>query len=611
MIFFDEQSKVVTFKVDSRIRASDGRLNVTILQTDRASEEQLKSDASRPANIAVLNDLLNGGGRHAAPVLREFAPGNVPAVIIAPEYAFGSCDWAAVDAAVRASTQPLVLIAGFGATKGKDVLDWAEAGDGTARKLSWDQEKHPISEVLLLNGGWCWIHGLAAQTICITYVKNHLEQTTEAQLPLASGQILLHLAFGDLDIFPMICADLVQSYADGEGTAIRRVQAFLEANPGTRPVFVVGSIYQIRQNDNWNTAIDHWLNVATVSRPALAALANVANCSYLPDEAVDKWRSLSGVYARFTDIPRNQRNLPAGRAIESQNVRGAVIRNTLPQLVGGPIAWGPYRPTGNLFVWHPNLSCALTRAGIQVPVVVPPPICQTEVVRFLHRHKPETSWSPRVSDGLRKLVTHLEACDRPTSQRLLRTFLQGLESRDLHDPDCLHEPVVAHSLRSAIFALAMVATSRDIVWQADDDVAGQLLLRSAELTILVWHDLRKTQRELMAELVRWKMMIGYHPPLVVLCDGPHGPPVEGVVRSSRRANFAEPPGSANELQVGGSLAASITDIATPQFERSVACVRLDTVNAIYSDYDAHAAKDEEDLDLLILRFRRFFDPKAA
>lgn len=612
MIFFDEPSKVATFKVDSRIRAPDGRLNVTILQTECASDDQVGSDASRPANVAALNDLLGEGGRHGAPVLRDFAPGNIPAVIVAPEYAFGSSDWAAIDAAVRKSAQPLVLIAGFGAITGKTVLDWAAAGDeGTVRKLSWDQAKHPFSEVLLINGGWCWIHGLAAQTVCIVYAKNHLEQTNEAQLPLASGQILLHLAFEDLDIFPMICADLVQSYADGEGTAIRRIETFLKSNPGTRPALVVGSIYQLRQNDNWNTAIDHWLNVATVSRPALAVLANVANCSYLADEAIDKWRSLSGVYARFTDIPRNQRNLPAGRAIESQNVRGAVVRNTQPQLVGGPIAWGPYRPTGNLFVWHAHLSCALTSVGISIPVAVPPPICQTEVVRFLHRHKPEKSWSPRVSDGLKKLIRHLEARDRPTSQRLLQTFLQGPDSGDIYDPDDLHEPGVVHSLRSAVFALAMITTSQDIAWQADDNLAGQLLLGNAELTILVWHDIRKTQRQLTASLVNWQQMIGYHPPLVALCSGPHGSPMEGVIKGGRRAHFSEPPGPASELNVGGSLAASTTDIATPKFERSVACVRLDTVNAIYSDYDAHAPKDGEELDLLILRFRQFFDPKAA
>jgi hypothetical protein len=121
----------------------------------------------------------------------------------------------------------------------------------------------------------------------------------------------------------------------------------------------------------------------------------------------------------------------------------------------------------------------------------------------------------------------------------------------------------------------------------------------------------RTQREIVTELVAWKTIIGYHPPVIVLCDGPHGPPAEGLVKSNRRANFAEPPPAANDLHIGGSLAASTSDIAEPQFVRSIACVRLDTVNAIYADYDADEPQDEEDLKRLFLRFRQFFDPRAA
>jgi hypothetical protein len=611
VIEFDTHLKIASLTVDANVRLADGRLNLVILQTEPTPLEWIGSDASRPSTVAVINDLLNGGARHGAPVLRDLAPGHLPAVIIAPEYAFGSGDWVAIDAAVRASPQPLVLIAGFGATRGQDVLQWAATAGVTSRHLGWDQDEQPISNVLRVNGGWCWIHGFAAETMCIAHLKNHLEQTAEAQLALACGQMLLRIAFNDLDIFPLICADLVQSYADGEGTALRRIEQSLVPSRGTvRPVLVAGSTYQVRQNDNWNAAINYWLNVATIGRPTVVALANIANSCYLADEATDKWRSLSGVYARFTEIPRNQKNLPAGRAIESQNVRGAVVRDTRPQIVGGPIAWSPYVPTGNLFVWHASLCCSLVNAGISAPVTEPPPICQTEVARFLHRHPPLVTWAPRVGQGLKRLAVHLDAGDRPTSERLLRTLLHGVSSGTIHDPDRLHVPAVEHSFRNAMFALATISTSKGIVWQSDDDIQGQLRFAD-ELTILVWQDAERTQRQILSEIVAWKTIVGYHPPLIVLCDGPHGAPPEGLVKSGRRANFGEPPPGADDLHVGGSLAPIKSDITASQFERSVACVRLDAVNSVYADYDVSKPGDEEDLKELILRLRRYFNPKAA
>ncbi|MCT8003789.1 hypothetical protein NZL82_18100 [Sphingomonas sanguinis] len=106
------------------------RLGICLLQLP--SSASVDGDHPRPLAIGAVRDLLVGGPDHAAPALQRMIPGADPVLVVAPEYTFGSSDWAQIDALVRAATRPIILLAGFGATIGQSVLDWQAAGAGEA-----------------------------------------------------------------------------------------------------------------------------------------------------------------------------------------------------------------------------------------------------------------------------------------------------------------------------------------------------------------------------------------------------------------------------------------------------------------------------------------------
>lgn len=166
--------------VDYGLRGGGG-LNICLLQLPATVEEALV-DNRRPVAVNAIRDLLIGGANHPQPALQQLMPGGGPVLIVASEYALGSGDWEAVDEIVRSSNRPIIVITGFGATFGETVLDWQanSVEGGTERLFGWRQDEHSISDIMRLNGGWCWIHDPNDSTQCIVYLKNVLEQGVEA-----------------------------------------------------------------------------------------------------------------------------------------------------------------------------------------------------------------------------------------------------------------------------------------------------------------------------------------------------------------------------------------------------------------------------------------------
>ena len=268
-------------------------------------------------------------GVHDVPVLGELVPHNNRAIIILPEYSLGSPDWAAVDELIRTVQRPIVLIVGFGATAGKWIVDWHNrmiaAGSPTLRTLTWDQNANPISNTLRVNGGWCWIHNFGGQTNCITFIKNNLEQSTEAVelAHLQNGRTIPHLKFQDLDLFPLICADLVKPKSTGAGVPQARISNYLNSTPrAERKILVTGSLLQPVPNINWEIAINDVVNGIATGLNSILVLVNQATGKPVADEQVDRWRSISGVFTRSTDLQK-QSSVPAGRTLKSHGHSGA------------------------------------------------------------------------------------------------------------------------------------------------------------------------------------------------------------------------------------------------------------------------------------------------
>ncbi|PRA51908.1 hypothetical protein CQ062_20110 [Ochrobactrum sp. MYb68] len=567
------------------------RLGICLLQLP-PSVAAVNGDHSRPLAIGTLRDLLVGGPDHAVPALQRMIPGADPVLVVAPEYAFGSTDWTEIDALVRAATRPIILLAGFGATIGQSVLDWQVLGVGeaTQRHLGWRQADGAISDIQRVNGGWCWLHTPGETTHCIAYLKNVLEQSVEAvNLPdLQEGRAIIHLAFADSDIFPLICADLLQPAAQNAGSPQARIQQALGTTAADRPALVVGSLLQWGYNVNWVAAVNSLLNTVLAGRPGAVALCNIAADAPKADEAYDKWRSLSGLYVPFDALPKGQCNLPAVRALNDMGITGGVVRVTEPCVTSGYVTWGPFTPVKGKFAWRGNMSCPIGNAGLAALTVPARSHEAGEFARFLRRYPPVATAAPRLQLGLNLVVEQLHAGAEPTPAALLHATLNGVDPGRPQDPDGLHVAETSAALKTGIHAVATLKSIDGISWQANPKLTGQLRLAN-EKHLLVWRSPHKSRLAMRRDLAAWRMLPGgEHPDLIVLGAGPNGDLDGGEIPQDRRDDISTAPSSGTELAVGGSLASRQDDFTTAQSLRRVAGLSLANVADVYADFEEDA-----------------------
>ncbi len=572
---------------------SAGQLNLCLLQLP-SSQDAVADDASRPGAIAALRDLLAGKPEQGQPALPQMVSGAAPVLIVAPEYAFGSSDYTAIDELVRNAARPLVLLAGFGATLAQAVLDWAAEAEAesTQRHLSWNQETNPISAAMRVNGGWCWIHEPGADTHCIVYLKNVLQQAFEAvQLPdLQTGEIILHLSCGDLDLFPLICADLIQPAAQHNGSPQARIRDVLADVAVERPALVVGSLLQPGFNPNWEIAVNALLNTVLVGRPAAVALCNIAHDRPRPDEQEDKWRSLTGVFAPFSTLPKGQADLPAARSLNAQGISGAVVRYTHGCATAGMVAWSPYNPLNGVLVWRGNMYCPVTADGLSLPVARAPAAATCEISRFLRRHPPGVGMAPRLIEGISMIDAHLSGGGPPSPDTMLSETLDGVAADRIRNPDALSEAEVTTALKAGLHALATIRSVDGVVWQDRVGMTGQLRFNAQQRHLLIWRSPSESPRSMYRHLANWKLRGGPHPDLIVFGATPVGELSDGEIVEDRRDDISLAPPAVEALAVGGTLAASDGDITETRPLRRVAALGISHITSVYADY----VKDEDD-----------------
>ncbi|RWP00154.1 ABC-three component system protein [Mesorhizobium sp.] len=576
--------RVTTLSIDLDITV-EAKLHVCLAQLPKPPQDAIAGDASRPVAVTSATQLLTGGGGHAGPALSEMAPGNETVLVVFPEFAFGSVDWEALDAAIRASARPLIVLAGFGATAGGWLIDWAglATGDGqTRRRLAWDQAGDGIGDIRRVNGGWCWVH-VPGETHCIAYLKTVAEQNVEAVvLPdLQFGRWITHLRFNDVDLFPLICADMLQLPGDHPDSAQARIAEALLDLPGDRPAMVIGSLLQHGYNINWVRAIDSLLVHVLAGRRGLVALANVADAKVSAIEAEDQWRSLTGVFGKWDELTKGQVNLPCGRRVMTAGVVGAVVRQSDPVVTCGAVDWGPYGPVDSNFVWHTAMLCPINQGGLVAPLALPPPPHACEIGRFLRRHPGDPNWSPRLRDGSAAIAAHLAAGTPPQAKQILNTLFHGPDGGAV-DPDTLHEIAQQQAAEHGLHALATLTTIDGNVWQAAPSQQGQLRQDASGRHLLVWRDARKTKMQMRAILSNWQQQGGEHPDLIVIAQSHFGDIDEGAVAEARRDDFSAAPATA--AGAGGGLMAEQSDYTQPRGRRRVSVVSLAAVASLYADY---------------------------
>ena len=558
-----------------------GELPICILQVGKVTDTAILRDASRPEVVAALRDLLHGReGAGTGPALEDVVTGGPATIVLAPEYALGSPDWGAVDDLVRATDRPLVLIVGFGMTPGAWLREWLTSAGATSRHAGWDRAHEVRATNRVYNGVWCWVHEPGIGTGCVAALKNFPEQRIEAaHASLDRGRSIVRISFADADVFPTICADLLQEPTGGSLTPRERIAAALHLRRAERPALVTGSLLQDRPSDrNWQRAIEAIVGDASPTRTVLLAIANQAYGEPCPNEEHDRWRSLSGVYAGFQAFPKGATPFPGGRSVVvGPAAVGLVVRECGPCVVGGPVLVGRVAPVTGLHLWRATTCLPLVSEGVAPPFVPHADVATYEAHRLTRRFPGQDGWCPRVARGLALLRTHLEGRALPDAADILRSLLWGTEAEAEDIADSLH--LSMPELEAAMHALAFLATFDGLLLHDRPGAYGQLRFRDQDAHVLVWHDRKRPGRAMLRVLQEWMALTGAHPPLVVVGSGFRSPLPAGPVERDRRSDWSTPPpaaehGAAAERSGG-------RDISLPRGSRAVSCVDLQDLQDLY------------------------------
>lgn len=269
-----------------------------------------------------------------------------------------------------------------------------------------------------------------------------------------------------------------------------------------------------------------------------------------------------------------------------------VVRDSGPCIAAGPIAWPPYGPVADQFVWHPELAAPLSPNGIAHPIALVPEIETTELDRFARRYPPLPAWSPRIAAGLGIIHGHLATPSPPTAKIILNSALCGVARRCdpnyvAFDPDNLGEQEANEAFQIAIHALAALITFDGMSWQGEDNCEGQLRRARDNTNILIWRDATRNSREIKRLLGQWMLFPGEHPRLLIIGEGFRSQLDEGLLSGDRRDNVAEAPDNNEELGAAGSLAATHEDVTSSRSHRLVACIRLERISNFYMNYSAN------------------------
>src|SRR5689334_8095646 len=106
--------------------------HIVLIQVKPPPPETMMADASRPWVIRTVEKLL---GPDAA--LAQIVTGQKPTLLVLPELALGFEDWEKIDSLVREWGRPLVLITGFGFTKGERLTAWLTQNTSTIKAAAW------------------------------------------------------------------------------------------------------------------------------------------------------------------------------------------------------------------------------------------------------------------------------------------------------------------------------------------------------------------------------------------------------------------------------------------------------------------------------------------
>ena len=467
--------------------------------------QRILDDTSRPEALALAQRLFAQNAEGQFPIV--VGSGGKAAVVLFPEFAFGSGDFGTIDPLIRAQPQPLVAIAGFGAVRGAVLRAHIESGQV---QCGWAAGLQAVDTTKRYNAAWCWIHdprrnGADAHR-CFVLLKNWPEQRQERiNIPdITNGTNVARLVADDCIIFPLICSDMLCTDAQGPH---ERIAASIRASALQRePVLVPLVMLEGKpSHPAWRTRLSDLINVAPL-KIAVVTCNHVA-VAPLSGEDDDQLRCLSGALVSYTQYTDDHRDPPHPvRPVKFGAVAGYVLRSTEPGIIAGDFIW---REVGlvNRFIWLPNSRGVLDGAN-WISVINSP--AQVETLRWCDRVG-MPPWLAANSPGEKflrvgyaEIRKALKAGDRGSSIWPETLTGRGLDERFMHRLDDVGStPALRQALDEAYRSLSVLMQAPD--YQFDPQVHPGHFHRpaagaKASRDVIIWSSPDRRYEEQMQKL---------------------------------------------------------------------------------------------------------------
>ena len=358
----------------------EDQLWLAIVKPPYAGPNLIENDATRAQALMLANALFSRNANGQYPIAINAPARN--AVVLFPELAFGSGDFAQLDTLIRVQPRPVMVFAGFGAVRGDRLRAAIQEGQILC---GWQSGLEAVDATKRYNAAWCWIHDPRQNGAnihrCYIILKNWPEQRHErVGIPdLASGTETARLLADDCTIYPLICADILCTAPNG---AHERIAASIRASGLNRNKVLVPVLMldEKPSNATWSSRLANMIQASP--RKVAIVTCNHISVPPLSAEEDDQLRCLSGALVSPQQFSTDHREIPHPvRPVTLAGVAGYVLRSSSPGIAAGEFIWREVGLT-NRFIWLPNLR--ITLDGDALVYTIDSPV-QIEMQRWCNR----------------------------------------------------------------------------------------------------------------------------------------------------------------------------------------------------------------------------------
>ena len=483
-----------------------GRLPVCIAKPPRRLDE-IANDGIAVGTSDFARRILEVGQNGASEVQKWFQ--GEAGLLVFPEYAFSSQEFAGLDECVRSHPSALMVLAGFGAVETLQLEELLQNGC-----LAGWPDNQPLAASSRYNVGWCWIHDSPGKTRCVLFGKNFIEQGPEIAIPnLRNRQSILCIETDDAVIYPLICSDLISQEPNSPRW---RIAQSLQSLIGKRSLICTLSCNDTPADDRWKTAIDDVVQMQ--QNKAVLLFANQPVASPHAEEEGDKWRCLTGAFVNRARMPNSPKlPLAAMRYVLTPAAAGLVFRHPDEGIADGQIDWSHANPATGRFVWQPGSRLAWNNGQF---AELDGNVDFYETRRYVERRSrlivadfAESTRGTLIAT-LNELVAQNDLGQ--VTPRLWPELIDGLQPVEpQRSADQMYLDQDSLDQAFGVFAAVQVATNGQTI--AAGQGRGQMDWEGKDIRI--WHSPRLREGQMLNECEALALEGGSMPPLVVVGRG--------------------------------------------------------------------------------------------